>query len=1253
MNQSRELQYRGICQMFVVTMFLFFGMFYFHNLSVQAAEMDAPQMELLRVRENGKEGLEQRVTAVLSILNYDNTQNYPYEYRVVGTDKWEELTCYFDDDDQEGTSWNLDWAEAEGLRYGDRVEVRAKIGDTYTKSGYFKVLTDEVLNGNFEIVKSGTSLKEREDIYGWRTTNPEGTIDISSDGPAFNLKGARRGKNFAVLDSSKGEVLYQEIKVTPGQRLRWTLSHAAYKGNGSVIVIVGSALSASESYNDKNADGLTLFQQIGKYFPMGGGWSVIKPEKGKTYVAAELNGDTESWKDRSYQYTVPEGENELVFAVLPLDDKSGTEVSRSMIDDIEFGKGAVLHIEHSSHAINIGVDNISEDKDSTVYALLDKDGKVVCGWTGKEEEWKTWNKLPLDRAPYTMLKSSNKMTTPNKDRDKQFAVINTTEYKGNHLQWSGYRNFAYIGDDYEAKDMTSCQYAYTVQWFKPADGYSWNGNIPQVTDENGNIQKIELVDKKKEIYFMQYRVSDTPSSARIVEEPTLNMKAKGIKENDTFKGKTSFSIEGVENPDKVIVKVDGDELERQEDGTYVLLPRTNPYTVTATDEYGNTLEIKNVKVDWLGEVDIPEIVSKTYNGESQVADIQNGQIEGIDYSVIENLGGEDAGTYYVTLKLNNPEYRWKATKNVQVSEGGSEANVPFIIKKAVPELTPPTGKSLLENGKYQELAEPGECDGGTLMYRLSSKDFSGEWQWDGNWSENIPKAKEMYEDPVCRIYYKVVGDKNHEDIEESNENFVETDLRIFEVRWAIVGGSGTTGFSVKTSDLSKIKVVVNGKEVESQDSDYEKKYYMLVPNKEEYSIYISDGYGHDKWEFKLVNWIRVRPPVSESKVYTGTNLKSNLTDGVIEDRVGERLPADAQYEVIKNDGGTDVGTYDVVLRLKDTVNYKWYVEAGSDIQLNEDGTEATVPFTITKAVPEITEIPAAKKLTCTGEPQELVTKGVTTGGTLEYSLDGESWSTDVPKAVEAGAYTVYYRVNGGVNYEDTEAESVTVVIEKKKGQSKPQNKPQSKPQPNTTKKDTAQGDIYLNAGLKVKPSGNKLSIVWGRVPKATGYDVYVQYCGKKYNANSLYQVKSGKTTKLIVRKINKKKINLKKEYRIYVVAYQKNKGKKIVLAKTITAHVVGRLHKKATNVKEIRVAKTSYTLKKGAKQKIKAKSVLMNKKKQQLSNKHAREFRFASGNPKVASVSASGIIKAVGKGSCTVYVYARNGYTKAIKVTVK
>ena len=85
----------------------------------------------------------------------------------------------------------------------------------------------------------------------------------------------------------------------------------------------------------------------------------------------------------------------------------------------------------------------------------------------------------------------------------------------------------------------------------------------------------------------------------------------------------------------------------------------------------------------------------------------------------------------------------------------------------------------------------------------------------------------------------------------------------------------------------------------------------------------------------------------------------------------------------------------------------------------------------------------------------------------------------------------------------------------------------------------------------------------------------------------------------------------------------------------------------------MKVKKSSYTLKVGKTATIKASTVLVDKHKKQLSDKHAKEFRYATSNKKVATVSGSGKIKAVGKGSCTVYVYARNGYARKVKVTVK
>ena len=72
--------------------------------------------------------------------------------------------------------------------------------------------------------------------------------------------------------------------------------------------------------------------------------------------------------------------------------------------------------------------------------------------------------------------------------------------------------------------------------------------------------------------------------------------------------------------------------------------------------------------------------------------------------------------------------------------------------------------------------------------------------------------------------------------------------------------------------------------------------------------------------------------------------------------------------------------------------------------------EITRTFTISKA--EITTLtaPTVSELTYNGEEQVLVNAGSVEGGTVNYSLDNEEWSADVPTAKDAGPYIVYYKV---------------------------------------------------------------------------------------------------------------------------------------------------------------------------------------------------------------------------------------------------
>lgn len=100
-------------------------------------------------------------------------------------------------------------------------------------------------------------------------------------------------------------------------------------------------------------------------------------------------------------------------------------------------------------------------------------------------------------------------------------------------------------------------------------------------------------------------------------------------------------------------------------------------------------------------------------------------------------------------------------------------------------------------------------------------------------------------------------------------------------------------------------------------------------------LYTGDGYS-DSAVPKNAGTYSLEITVAETTNYQGgkascefTIEKATVTVPTIEDKVytGEPLVADItdteEYEVVENSGGTDVATYDVVIRLKDADNYKW------------------------------------------------------------------------------------------------------------------------------------------------------------------------------------------------------------------------------------------------------------------------------------------------------------------------------------------
>jgi len=71
--------------------------------------------------------------------------------------------------------------------------------------------------------------------------------------------------------------------------------------------------------------------------------------------------------------------------------------------------------------------------------------------------------------------------------------------------------------------------------------------------------------------------------------------------------------------------------------------------------------------------------------------------------------------------------------------------------------------------------------------------------------------------------------------------------------------------------------------------------------------------------------------------------------------------------------------------------------------------------------------PLARELTYNGQAQELVDVKDIPEGTLCYSLDGETFSPEIPTGTDAGDYIVYYRAAGE---EAAQVSSLTVTISK-------------------------------------------------------------------------------------------------------------------------------------------------------------------------------------------------------------------------------
>ena len=184
-------------------------------------------------------------------------------------------------------------------------------------------------------------------------------------------------------------------------------------------------------------------------------------------------------------------------------------------------------------------------------------------------------------------------------------------------------------------------------------------------------------------------------------------------------------------------------------------------TATVTDGTNYTYATKTATYSLTVNTATMNVTASGYTG------TYDGKAHGITVSAPEGATvkyGTTNGTYNLTAA---PTYTNAGTYTVyyQVTKTGYTTvtgNKTVTIGKAAPIVVAPTAKKLQYTGKAQELVGAGSATGGTMLYSLDGK----------NYSEAIPTGTAAQE---YTIYFKVVGDDNHIDVEATSVTTIIVD----------------------------------------------------------------------------------------------------------------------------------------------------------------------------------------------------------------------------------------------------------------------------------------------------------------------------------------------------------------------------------------------------------------------------------------------------------------------------------------------
>ncbi len=432
------------------------------------------------------------------------------------------------------------------------------------------------------------------------------------------------------------------------------------------------------------------------------------------------------------------------------------------------------------------------------------------------------------------------------------------------------------------------------------------------------------------------------------------------------------------------------------DNKLVVAPGVKQGSATITIISSETNTYKEAKVAYVA-ITSHGLLSYTASGYNKAYDGSNHSItvtssgatiayssDGTNYSSTKPTY-RDVGTYTVYYKIEKEGYK---------TITGTEK---VTITKATGSVIAPTVKTLTYNGSAQALVNAGSTNTGTIQYKLNN----------GTYSNSIPTATNA---GTYTVYYKVIGDANHNDV-------IEQSVIVAIKRLA----ASSVTYSNKTYTGSE-QVAVTGSNVTLTGTLKATNVGSYIAYAEPTSNYTwSDG----TTSKKTINWSIVKANntlklSSNSGSYTYPNsgtfsVTTNVSGGDLSCSSNNSSVATCKISgtTVTVIPGTTKGSATITVTSKETANYN----------------SSSVSHVVTTSLGTLSVTASGYNGTYNGSDHAITV--TSSGATITYSSDGTNYSSTKPTYRNAGTYTTYYKVSKtGYN---TVTGSRTVVINKASG----------------------------------------------------------------------------------------------------------------------------------------------------------------------------------------------------------------------------